>query len=174
MSLPLLLSLLLASAPASGGFQAHAIKASPFDGLRWSRDAPEVRIADVWYDPLAIDGIEVKAVLKLCDARWPGQRQKRFGEDLVEALDLLGWKGDLLVDLDLARLEDGERVRLEAVEMTRAKRDALRDAARASAPPARAPTVAGRPPCATSTPSRPACGSASPTSPCAAWTSRRS
>lgn len=129
MLLALLLSCVLSAAPASAGVQRYDIKASPFDAVRWENGAPEVQVGEVWYRPLAIDDVEVEAILKFCDGRWPGQREKRLSEDLVEALALMGWKGDLLVDLDLERLPDGKRVRLEGVEMTKEKRNALRDAA---------------------------------------------
>lgn len=113
-------------------FQEHDLKASPFDGLRWTEGRPEVQVAVEWYRPLAIDGLSLEELLDAIDSRWPGQREKRFAEDLVEALDLLSWEGDLFVDLDLVRLSDRETVRLESVEMTRAKRDALRDSANAN------------------------------------------
>ena len=34
-------------------------KSSPFDGLRWSGDQPEVQVDGTWYEPVAIDGIDV-------------------------------------------------------------------------------------------------------------------
>ncbi|MEM7307003.1 MAG: S41 family peptidase [Planctomycetota bacterium] len=136
-------SLLLSALPLFA--QDHDVQASPFDGLRWSADAPEVLIDGVWYRPVAIDDIEVEAVLALCQRRWPGRVQKRFGEDLVEALALLEWRGDLEVDLDLVRLDDGAEVRLEGVEMTRARRNAIRDSAGSSTPvPTRSTVSADR------------------------------
>lgn len=121
--------------------QEHDLKASPFDGLRWVEGRPEVQVEAEWYRPIEIDGLTLDEILDAIDSRWPGQREKRFAEDLVEALDLLSWEGDLFVDLDLVRLSDRETIRLESVEMTRAKREALRAAANASrlrstAPPA--------------------------------------
>lgn len=115
-------------------FQDHDTQVSPFDGLRWSADQPEVQIEAEWYRPLEIDEIPLAKVLRTIDARWPGQREKRFAEDLVEALDLLDWEGDLFVELDLVRLRDQAEVRLESIEMTRDKRNALRDAATANRP----------------------------------------
>ena len=101
-------------------------KSSPFDGLRWSGDQPEVQVDGTWYDPVAIDGIDVEEILAIADTWSPG-REKRFAEDLVPILMRLEWKGDRRVDLDLRGLEDGSAVRLEGVEMTHAKRQALRD-----------------------------------------------
>ena len=105
--------------------QDHDTQASPFDGVRWSGGEPEVQIGPVWYVPVAIDGVTVDKVLAFCDRRWPGQREKRFCEDLVEALVALDWEGDLLVDLDLRSVADGSKVRLEEVEMTLDKRQVL-------------------------------------------------
>ena len=106
--------------------QAHDVKASPFDALRWNADSPEVLVGAEWYTPRAIDGYTLEAIFEFSEARWPGQRAKRFGEDLVEILDGLGWKGDLQVDLDLTLLGTGEQVRLESVAMTHDKRQAIR------------------------------------------------
>ncbi len=104
-------------------------KSSPFDGLRWSGDQPEVQVDRTWYKPIAIDGIAVEEILVLADGWAPG-REKRLAEDLVPILVKLEWKGDRSVDLDLRSLEDGSAIRLEGVEMTRAKREALRDSRR--------------------------------------------
>ena len=102
-------------------------KSSPFDGLRWSGGQPEVQIDETWYEPVAIDGIAVEEILVICDGWSPG-REKRFAEDLVPILARLEWDGDRMVDLDLRSLEDGSAVRLEGVQMTRGKREALRAA----------------------------------------------
>jgi len=110
---------------ASPAPQDHDVQASPFDGVRWTQGQPQVQIAETWYVPVKIDGLTVESILAFCDRRWPGQREKRFSEDLVEALVALDWKGDLLVDLDLLSAETGTAVLLEKVEMTRGKRDAL-------------------------------------------------
>jgi hypothetical protein len=108
-------------------------KSSPFDGLRWSGNQPEVQVEDTWYAPVSIDGIAVEELLTLADTWSPG-RVKRFAEDLVPLLQRLKWDGDARVDLDLRSLEDGATVRLEGVEMTRAKRTALRSSRRGSEP----------------------------------------
>jgi len=101
-------------------------KSSPFDGLRWVGDQPEVQVEGTWYEPVSIDGIAVEEILTLADTWSPG-RVKRFAEDLVPLLQRLNWDGDAKVDLDLRSLEDGRAVRLEGVEMTHEKRQALRD-----------------------------------------------
>jgi C-terminal processing protease CtpA/Prc len=125
-SLPLYLSSpAMAGGPVSLAPQDVEEKSSPFDGLRWSGDQPEVQVDETWYEPVTIDGIDVKEILAFAD-QWPPGREKRFAEDLVPILMTLKWKGDRMVDLDLQSLEDGSAVRIEGVEMTLAKREALR------------------------------------------------
>lgn len=119
-------------------------KSNPFEGLRWSGDQPEVQVDGTWYKPIAIDGIGIEDILIIADGWSPG-REKRFAEDLVPILVRLKWKGDAKVDLDLCSLKDGSAVRLEDVEMTRAKRQALRASRNASeSSGARGPTPPAR------------------------------
>jgi hypothetical protein len=102
-------------------------RASPFDGLRWNERMPEVLLEETWYRPLFIDDVAVEDVLEFCAERWPGKREKRFGEDLVEALMLMGHEPRSTVTLVLERVDDGSEVTLEGVVMTEAKRNAIRD-----------------------------------------------
>jgi hypothetical protein len=127
-----------AAAPVAA-LQDHAEKASPFDGLRWVAGAPEVKVGSTWYRPVAIEGVPVTDVLAFCDQRWPGQREKRFGEDLVEALEFMGTRMPSAVRLELVRLADDETVTLEKVAATSAKRNAIRDASAGRAPPTAPP-----------------------------------
>ena len=109
-------------------------KGSPFDGLRWNQEAPEVLIGDEWFKPLTIQGIKVEEILAFCGQQWPGQLQERFGEDLVEAIVLMGHKLPEYVDLKLATLADGEEVERNGVAVTRAKREAIRRGIERQAP----------------------------------------
>ncbi|MEM1453022.1 MAG: S41 family peptidase [Planctomycetota bacterium] len=121
--------LLVASSFASAGLQ-RGRKATPFDGIRWSRGAPEVLVDAEWYEPLVIHGVAVSDVLAFCDKRWPGQREKRFTEDLAEAIERMGHELPQAVSLDLRRLSDGEAITLTDVPCTAAKRTKLVRAAR--------------------------------------------
>ncbi|MEM9381991.1 MAG: S41 family peptidase [Planctomycetota bacterium] len=121
--------LLVASSLAFAGLQ-RGRKASPFDGIRWSDGAPEVLVDDAWYEPLAIEGVAVSEVLAYCAKRWPGQREKRFTEDLAEAMELMGQALPGSVSLDLRRLSDGETVTLSGVPCTAEKRRKVARAAR--------------------------------------------
>jgi len=135
-----MLQALLLSTLALFAAQDHDVKASPFDGLRWQGDSPEVLLGDTWYVPVSIDELAVDEILATCERRWPGGVRKRFGEDLVEAMVLMGWEGDLEVSLELRRVSDGSVVQLAGVEMTGARRRTIWDGARAT-PPTRAFTA---------------------------------
>ena len=111
-SLPLYLSSpVMVGGPVSLAPQDVEEKSSPFDGLRWSEDQPEVQVDETWYEPVTIDGIDVKEILAFAD-QWPPGREKRFAEDFVPILMMLKWKGDRMVDLDLQSLEDGSAATL--------------------------------------------------------------
>ncbi len=120
-----ILSLALGSLSALAEPQDHAVQASPFEALRWEDDQPQVRVADVWYRPVAIDGVDVVKIVEACERRWPGQLRKRFSEDLMEAMDLVGSNPGHEVTLKLVRLADGEEVVLEGVPNTSENRRAL-------------------------------------------------
>ena len=111
-------------------------KESPFDGLRWSTGQPEVKVEGTWYTPVSIHGTDVQEILNYCGKRWPGKLEKRFAEDLIEAMEGMGVAPPAKVNLVLLRLEDGEQVTLTGVTLSESKRNALRDANR-EAPPSR-------------------------------------
>lgn len=118
------------SAQSVSALQRHDRKGSPFDGLRWHENRPEVLVEDVWYEPLTIEGVTTTSILDVCEERWPGKQQKRFGEDLIEAMAIMGYELPETVTLELIRLEDGAPITLTNVAVTEDKRDAIRDAGR--------------------------------------------
>lgn len=132
-----LLALLFATPLLFASVQDHDRRGSPFDGLRWKDGRPEVQVGDDWYRPVSIHGTKVEAILEHCGKRWPGQTEKRFGEDLVEAMVGMGVEVPKEVDLELVRLSDGKSVTLEGVEMSLAKRNAIRNASRGGSRPRR-------------------------------------
>ncbi len=83
MQIRLLLTLLFSAA------QDHPSKASPFESMRWQGTQPEVLVNNERHRPLAIDDLEVGQILESCNRRWPGRLQKRFAEDLMEAMAAL-------------------------------------------------------------------------------------
>lgn len=105
--------------------QKHPNKASPFDAIRWVEEEPQVQIAGAWYTPVAIDDVEVDIILAFCKKRWPGQLQKRFAEDLMEAMALLGQKPGNSVTLRLELIGDEKEITLEGVPNTLDKRQQL-------------------------------------------------
>ena len=84
----LIMSLLFTSSVSVA--QNSPNKASPFDAIRWADQLPQVKIEEEWYTPISIDDVSVDKIIKKCLQRWPGKLQKRFSEDLMEAMALLG------------------------------------------------------------------------------------
>lgn len=119
-------------------------KGSPFDALRWKGETPEVLVGDEWFVPLSIHEVEVAEILEFCEKRWPGQVQKRFGEDLVEALGLMGHRIPKSVDLRLARLMNGVEVERKGVAITAAKREAIRLKSRGQSSTSERPSAPAR------------------------------
>ena len=103
-------------------------KASPFEQMRWVNGQPEVYVQSKWYKPVAINGVDVQEILDFCNRQWPGLKEKRFGEDLVEAMKRMGHKVPVNVDLALIRLSDQANVTLKMVAMTNENRNWIRDA----------------------------------------------
>ncbi len=139
-----LLLLLLATPLPSATLSAqdHDVQLAPFNAIRWSSETtevPEVRIGETWYTWLEIDEIEVGEIVDFCQERWPGRWRKRVGEDLVEAILLMGGSVSSEVALVVQELPDGKRLELEKVAMTSANRRAVllfnRAAGSGAAPP---------------------------------------
>ncbi|MEE2882953.1 MAG: hypothetical protein VYD70_04435, partial [Planctomycetota bacterium] len=106
--------------------QNHPTKASPFDAIRWLEQQPQVQIGGKWYIPIAIDGVAVEKILAKCRKQWPGQLQKRFAEDLMEAMALLGHEPADTVTLRLKTSPAAKEIVLEGIPNTRDKRQKLR------------------------------------------------
>ncbi|MDF1800429.1 MAG: S41 family peptidase [Planctomycetota bacterium] len=133
----LLLALASLASLATGATQDHDLQASPFDALRWvpagEHEAPEVQVAGSWYRPVEVAGVPVTDLLAAIDAQWPGQRQKRFAEDLMEVLFDLGAETGATLDLVVVPLEGpraGEQLTLTGIANTEAKRRALKGSSR--------------------------------------------
>ncbi len=105
-------------------------RASPFEALRWDGLGPVVMVGGIWYRPVSIDGVPVAAVLAFCEQRWPGLSRKRFGEDLVEAMNLMDAPIGETVVLELTPLDGGEQLRIEGVGVTGANRRAIWETSR--------------------------------------------
>ncbi|MBT5737706.1 MAG: hypothetical protein HOI29_03960, partial [Planctomycetes bacterium] len=120
--------------------QDHPTKASPFDAIRWFEQQVQVQVEGKWYIPIAIDGVQVEQILEKCRQQCPGQLQKRFAEDLMEAMALLGHEPTSTVTLRLKASPAAKDVVLEGISNTLGKRQRLlRDNATRNSTPLRLP-----------------------------------
>jgi hypothetical protein len=119
--------MLLASLAASlfSAQRAEYAKLSPFEAIRWVRDAPEVQVGKRWYAPKRIDTLDVETILEFCRGTYGNRAIKRFEEDLVEVLARMGANPGEKVDLELVELDTGEAVALRDVPMTEQNRWAI-------------------------------------------------
>lgn len=108
-------------------FEDYA-KLAPYTDVRWVDDAPEVEVGGEWVTLLEIDGTPVADIVDFAKQTWPDRWRMRFAEDLVEVLSRMGKPPGPAVAL---RIRDarGERT-LDAVAMTQANRNRVRDAGR--------------------------------------------
>jgi hypothetical protein len=128
--------LLLAATALAGGYE----KLSPFTGVRWEGETPEVEFEGAWYRPESIAGKPVADILTFAKRRWSGKWRKRFAEDLVEVLSEMGAPPGRKVDLVLVAKDSGKRVTRKGAPMTEENRNRVWRAAaaaeRTAAPPA--------------------------------------
>ena len=89
-------------------------KLAPFSAVRWKDATPEVKVKDVWYELLAIDDTEAKAIVQFCKEKEEKLWQKRFEEDLVEMMARMGH-------------EPGEKVTLKVRDLKTGKTEVLKD-----------------------------------------------
>ncbi len=107
-----------------------AAQRSPFDGLRWKGETPEVQVESTWYALVAIDDVDAAELVRFAQATFgPRMWQKRIREDLVEVMKRMGHEPGEAVTLTVRTLDGGKRKRLEGVAMTREKRKRLWQAA---------------------------------------------
>ncbi len=119
-------------------------KLAPFEGIRWtgagSPPPTEVLVEGTWYQLVGLDGLAAEKIYAFCETTWPGQAEKRFGEDLVEALARMGHETAATVDLEVRELGATKVLTLPGVEMTSAKRQAVLARNKGRAPAAAQPT----------------------------------
>lgn len=101
---------------------------SPFTGVKWRSGKPLVELRGRWFEILAIDDLEIEAIVRHCQERHGERAAMRFGEDLVEVLSEMGHVPDRRVTLRVR--EPGKKtVRVHRdVEMTAENRERIRDA----------------------------------------------
>src|SRR5688500_16595370 len=92
--LSMLVAFAAATAPADpqGKGEVYA-KRAPWTAVRWRGDVaeiPEVEVNGRWHEFVAIDGMPRADVVAFCKKTWPSIVEKRFEQDLVEALARMG------------------------------------------------------------------------------------
>ena len=122
-TLATLIIVLVAGAAAVG--QRYQ-KLSPFDGVMWKDNRPQVRVDETWYDLVSIEGHSVDEILAFCRKTYKKRAGERFVEDLVEVLATMGTKVGSTVQLRLVDLESKKLVTIDKAEMSREKRNAIR------------------------------------------------
>ena len=113
---------------AAPGKDKRYPKLAPFSAVRWKDSTPEVKVNDVWYELLAIDGTEAGAVVRFCQRTEANLWQKRFEEDLVEMMARLGHEPGEKVTLKVRDLKTGKAETLKDVPNTHANRQAIWEA----------------------------------------------
>ncbi len=100
-------------------------KLAPWTAVRWHDEVAEVEIGDRYFELMAIDGVKSADVVAFCKKTWPHIWQKRFEEDLVEALTKMDEKVGAKVTLELIDLDSKKTVRKTDVAMTHENRQKL-------------------------------------------------
>jgi hypothetical protein len=98
---------------------------TPFEGMRWIGDKPEVELDGKWYQLLQIDGLNTEYVIAFCKQEDSRLWRKRFSEDLLQALNLMGDWPVFGVDLVLREPDTGRVVERRGVALEHKKRQAI-------------------------------------------------
>src|SRR5262245_38255682 len=101
------------------------MEASPYAGLRWRAEVPEVALDGQWSELVSVEGVQTPLLVAYCKQTAGFRWRKRFSEDLVEVLNRLGRWPLFRADLEVRDPATGEVRRLEGVPMTGANRRAV-------------------------------------------------
>jgi hypothetical protein len=104
---------------------------SPFAAVRWQQSQPEVKVGNEWFKLISLEGLPASEIVAFSQTTYGSKWQKRFEEDLVELLTRMGHPPQDKVTLVVQSLTSPETRKLEGVRMTRANRQAIRNAAQA-------------------------------------------
>ena len=103
---------------------------SPFEGVRWIAELPEVAVDGKWYGLVGVGNYSVERLVGFAKESAPQDWKKRFEEDFVALVGLMGVEVDReVVPLWLKDLETG-KVRMREVAMTEEKRRAVMEGRR--------------------------------------------
>lgn len=114
---------------AQTGPEVEYSKRSPFTGVRWNDDHPEVEVDNRWFKLVSLDGVPVAEIISFGRRTYRGLWQKRFEEDLVELLSRMGHPPGDTVQLELESLTTAETSVRSRVPMTAENRSKIYDAA---------------------------------------------
>jgi hypothetical protein len=118
------------TAPSGRTDNGYSLR-SPFGGVRWQGDQPEVQVEDEWFELVSLDKIPASDIVAFSQETYGDKWRKRFEEDLVELLTRMGHPPGGKVTLVVQSLTSPETQTLEDVPMTYANRRAIREAAQA-------------------------------------------
>ncbi len=108
--------------PLSGDWYATR---TPFDGLAWVGESPEVLVNGTWYELVSIDGLKSEYIIGFCKQEVGRSWRKRFSEDLLQVLNLMGDWPIRGVDLEVRERDTGRIVMLPRVPLDHDKRQAI-------------------------------------------------
>lgn len=100
-------------------------KLAPYSHIRWHEAPPEVKVDDTWYELVSIDDQSAESIIDFCKDHYGNIWQKRFEEDLVQAMTEMGHAPGKTVKLVLKDLKSGEEITKNDVEMTHEKRQQI-------------------------------------------------
>ena len=103
-------------------------KRSPFTGVRWVEDQPEVQVGEEWFKFVSLDDIPTSDILSFSRDTYGSDWKKRFAEDLVELLTRMGHPPGDAVTLVLKSPVSLETFEWEGVPMTEENRQAVYNA----------------------------------------------
>jgi CubicO group peptidase (beta-lactamase class C family) len=75
-------------------------KVAPYAGVRWKNDRlPIVQVHGRWLNLISVDGIPIEKIVSFAEREFSDKARKRFAEDLVYLLSLMGHNPDWEVTL---------------------------------------------------------------------------
>jgi RNA polymerase sigma factor (sigma-70 family) len=98
---------------------------APYSGIRWRGDIPEVQIDGTWYELVALDDQSAATMVQFAQKFYRDRWQKRFSEDLVELLTLMGHPPGETVTLQLRTLDKSDPLTMKNVPMTEKNRQMI-------------------------------------------------
>ncbi|MEX2168374.1 MAG: redoxin family protein [Pirellulales bacterium] len=110
-------------------------KKSPFAGVRWQDSQPEVKVGEEWFKLVSLNELPASEIVAFSRRTFGSEWRKRFEEDLVELLTLMGHPPQDEVTLVVQSLTSSETWVREGVAMTEANRQAIRVSAPAEPMP---------------------------------------